>query len=126
MEWILCIVGFFVGAIVAYLIAERRCRERIGSLQTNVALAEQRATELSNRLGEQRELLNETETKFREAFASLSADALAKNSASNRTACFANSSARSRKLSERSTCKPINSSPPFVVRRRAGNGAKSP
>ncbi|HMB96277.1 MAG TPA: hypothetical protein VKK61_09585, partial [Tepidisphaeraceae bacterium] len=76
MEWILCIVGFFVGAIVAYLIAERRCRERIGSLQTNVALAEQRASELSNRINEQRELLNETETKFREEFASLSADAL--------------------------------------------------
>ncbi|HEY1629062.1 MAG TPA: DNA recombination protein RmuC [Tepidisphaeraceae bacterium] len=79
MEWIVGIVGFFVGGIVAYLIAERRCRERIAALQTAVALAEQRASELSNRLAEQRQLLNETETKFREAFASLSADALAKN-----------------------------------------------
>jgi DNA recombination protein RmuC len=65
MAWIAGIIGFALGATLAYLLAERRWR--------TAAVASQQ------QLVEQRRLLDEAESKFRDTFASLSSEALQKN-----------------------------------------------
>ncbi len=103
MQIIFGIVGLFAGAVIAYLIAERRGRTAIIELRTAIAGAEKQAAEmldLRNRLSEaersaaalsaqlestkqnlldQRRLLEDAQTQLRVAFASVSAEALAKN-----------------------------------------------
>jgi DNA recombination protein RmuC len=103
MEWILAVAGFFIGAILAYFWAERRCRGNDAAMQTSLACAEQKANDLSIQLQQEKSICEqlralasdaeksqagleaklkaaeEGEIKLREAFASLSADALAKN-----------------------------------------------
>jgi len=108
------LVGLGIGAGVAYLWCDRRCRDGCAELQRSVALAEQRGAEAINQLGaeraqlnairlqlaesqqqsatlaaelrgaqqnlvEQRKLLEDAQSKLRDAFASVSAEALAKN-----------------------------------------------
>jgi DNA recombination protein RmuC len=65
MEWIYGIVGFALGAAIAYLLAERRWRTAAVTAQQN--------------LSEQRRLLDEAQTKLRDTFTSLSSDALQRN-----------------------------------------------
>jgi DNA recombination protein RmuC len=65
MEWIAGVVGFVLGALLAYLLAERRWR-------TAAVAAQQQ-------LAEQRRLLDDAESTLRGAFASLSSEALQKN-----------------------------------------------
>lgn len=118
MAWTLGIIGLLfgaiLGAVIAFLLAERRSRAQAASLQTSAACAQQRSADLESQLAaektnadqlrlqlaqsqqsqaaldaklqaceqnlaEQRRLLDEAQTKLREAFASLSADALARN-----------------------------------------------
>lgn len=118
MAWLLFFLGIglggAVGAAIAYLWTERRCRAGQGELQTSLAVAEQRAAGLSSQLdaekkqtealrgyvselerkestlvaqlraseanvAEQKRLLDEAQAKLRDAFASVSAEALAKN-----------------------------------------------
>jgi DNA recombination protein RmuC len=79
MEWILCIVGFALGAVVAYLLAERRLREQIAEARNQLAITQDKLATRDQELAQQRALLDDAQSKLREAFASLSADALAKN-----------------------------------------------
>jgi DNA recombination protein RmuC len=114
MEWILGTLGLVVGAVVAYLVAERRCRGQDNALRTAAACAEQKALDFSDQLAqqtsiaqqlrqelataqtqhaaieaklkaceenfaEQRKLLDDAQQKLRDAFASVSADALQRN-----------------------------------------------
>jgi DNA recombination protein RmuC len=103
MQIIFGIVGLLVGAVIAYLIAERRGRTATIELRTTLAASEKQASEmldLRNRLSEadrsaaalsaqlestkqnlldQRRLLEDAQTQLRQAFASVSAEALAKN-----------------------------------------------
>ena len=103
MEIIYGIVGLIAGAVIAYLIAERRGRtanielraavagsERqaaeIPELRTRLSEAERSAATLAAQLEstkqnllEQRRLLDDAQTQLRTAFASVSAEALAKN-----------------------------------------------
>ena len=106
--------GIILGAAIAFLLGDRRWRQRHAGLQTALALAEQRAADQSDQLiseksqtdslrrelaearrqatelgaqlaaarqnlAEQRDLLRDAQLKLREAFASVSAEALAKN-----------------------------------------------
>jgi DNA recombination protein RmuC len=103
MEIIYGIVGLIAGAVIAYLIAERRGRTATIELRAAVAGSERQAAEipeLRSRLSEaersaatlaaqlestkqnlleQRRLLDDAQTQLRTAFASVSAEALAKN-----------------------------------------------
>jgi DNA recombination protein RmuC len=79
MEWILGILGFAVGAVLAYFWAERRCRGNLADAQRALAVAEEKLSARNEQIVQQQSLLNTAEAKLREAFASLSADALAKN-----------------------------------------------
>jgi DNA recombination protein RmuC len=65
MAWTAGIIGFALGAGLAYLLAERRWR-------TAAVAAQQQLTE-------QRRLLDDAEAKLRDTFASLSSEALQKN-----------------------------------------------
>jgi DNA recombination protein RmuC len=108
------VVGIMLGVAVAFLVCDRRWRQRHAMLQTSAALAEQRAADQSNQLAAeklqtdalrqlladesrnatelstqlaaaqqnlagQRDLLRDAQDKLRDAFASVSAEALAKN-----------------------------------------------
>lgn len=73
MEWLLgivigLIVGLLIGVAVAYLLAERRWRWQLEEARRNLALAEEKIR-----------IQDVAEAKLREAFASLSAEALARN-----------------------------------------------
>src|SRR4051794_16453019 len=56
MGWILlaAVVGAGVGAVISYLLAERKCRAMVAAQQTNLALAEQRAGDLNQQLTNER------------------------------------------------------------------------
>jgi DNA recombination protein RmuC len=108
------LAGAAAGAVVGFLLAERRCRTRAAELQTAVAVAEQRCGDLTTQLeherrgidelraqlmsaekqqsalsaqldaaqqnlAEQKQLLDDAQAKLRDAFASVSQEALAKN-----------------------------------------------
>ena len=111
---VLCIAAALVGAVIGYLLAERRSHARDDSLRTAAASAEQRCADLSQRLEheaaqtealrgklsegdksaaalserlaaaqqnltEQRKLLDDAHAQLRQSFATVSAEALAKN-----------------------------------------------
>jgi len=114
MNALVAIVAFAVGAIIAYLFAERRGHAKIATLNAQSAAAEQHAADLVLRIDqhvgetqqlreklgqserstagltaqlgaaqqnilEQRKLLDDAHAQLRESFASVSAEALAKN-----------------------------------------------
>jgi DNA recombination protein RmuC len=114
MQWFYGILGLAVGGIIAYLIAERRGRSQMQEQRTARSVAEQRLSDVTERLdravgearqaaercsqaeqrnaamsaqvrsaeqnlNEQKKLLDEAQAKLREAFAGVSAEALAKN-----------------------------------------------
>src|SRR5690348_6720666 len=114
MNTLFVIIGFTVGAVIAYLFAERRGHAKIAALSAQTAAAEQRAADLVSRIDqqagetqqlreklgqserstagltaqlaaaqqnilEQRKLLDDAHAQLRESFASVSAEALAKN-----------------------------------------------
>ncbi|HWP41318.1 MAG TPA: DNA recombination protein RmuC [Tepidisphaeraceae bacterium] len=79
MAWIVGILGFGAGAIVAYLLAERRCRGLIADLQRQCAVLEEKLGAREQELLRQQALLDTAEARLREAFASLSSDALQRN-----------------------------------------------
>lgn len=61
MSWIFAAIGLLIGLVIGYLLSERRLRGQLAATQ------------------EQLRQLELVESRFREAFASLSADALARN-----------------------------------------------
>ncbi|WP_428937636.1 DNA recombination protein RmuC [Fontivita pretiosa] len=79
MAWIVGILGFGLGAVVAYLLAERRCRGLIADLQRQCAVLEEKLGAREQELLRQQALLDTAEARLREAFASLSSDALQRN-----------------------------------------------
>jgi DNA recombination protein RmuC len=103
MQIIFGIAGLIIGGVIAYLFAERRGRTAVIELRAAVAAGEKQGLEmgeLRNRLSEaeraaaalsaqlestkqnlleQRKLLDDAQTQLRQAFASVSAEALAKN-----------------------------------------------
>src|SRR4051812_11775302 len=79
MEWILGIIGFVTGAALAALWMERRCRGQLAQTQQDLAVANEKLRSREQELVEQKSVLETAEAQLRDAFASLSADALAKN-----------------------------------------------
>jgi DNA recombination protein RmuC len=103
MQIIFGIAGLLIGGVISYLLAERRGRTAAIELRTAVAASEKQAVEtadLRNRLSEaersaaalsaqlestkqnlleQRRLLEDAQTQLRQAFATVSAEALSKN-----------------------------------------------
>src|SRR3954447_7880609 len=79
MEWILGILGFAVGAALAALWMERRCRGQLAQTQQALAVADEKLRSREQELVQSKALIDTAEAKLRDAFASLSADALAKN-----------------------------------------------
>lgn len=114
MIWVVGLLALGVGALIGYLLGERRGRVGSAQLHTELAVAEQRAGDLSaqmqgeqgrvqalrdqlaesekrsagltaqlqgaqQNIAEQRRLLDEAQVKLRDAFAHVSAEALAKN-----------------------------------------------
>jgi DNA recombination protein RmuC len=114
MEYVLALAALLVGAVVGYLLAERRGRSGVGELRATVAAAEQRCAGLASQLDnqssemtdlraqlsrterdaaalsaqldaarqnllEQRKLLDDANEQLKQSFASVSAEALAKN-----------------------------------------------
>ena len=72
MAWLLAVVGFALGAIIAYLWTDRRCRVNQTNLEAQLKVAELKCQE-------QQQLLDAAEERLRDAFSALSAEALAKN-----------------------------------------------
>ena len=71
--WIcLALFAAIAGAVIGYLIGERRSREALIATSSSLAAAQQN-------LAEQRQLLDQAQGELRQAFASVSAEALAKN-----------------------------------------------
>src|SRR3954449_11424975 len=79
MDAVFGILAFIVGAVIAYLWTDRRCRTRLTSSEiSQVTLAAQLQT-TEEKCIEQKKLLDEAQDRLRDAFSALSAEALAKN-----------------------------------------------
>ena len=72
MDALFGILGLLVGAVIAYLWTDRRCRVDQATLEAQLHVAEQKCLE-------QQKLLNDAEVRLRDTFSALSAEALAKN-----------------------------------------------
>jgi DNA recombination protein RmuC len=73
LGWILlALVACFGGLVVGYLIGERRSREQLIGMSARLAAAQEN-------VAEQRQLLDRAHEQLRQSFASVSAEALAKN-----------------------------------------------
>lgn len=73
LGWIcLALLAAGAGAVIGYLIGERRSREQLIATSSTLAAAQEN-------LAEQRQLLDQAHGELRQAFASVSAEALAKN-----------------------------------------------
>ena len=73
LGWIcLALLAAGAGVVIGYLIGERRSREQLIATSSSLAAAQQN-------LAEQRQLLDQAHAELRQAFASVSAEALAKN-----------------------------------------------
>ena len=71
--WIsLAAFAAIAGAVIGYLVGERRSREQLIATSSSLAAAQQN-------VAEQRQLLDQAHAELRQAFASVSAEALAKN-----------------------------------------------
>jgi DNA recombination protein RmuC len=72
MAWLLAIVAFALGAIIAFLWTDRRCRVNQARLEAELSVSEEKCLE-------QKRLLDDAQERLRDSFTALSAEALAKN-----------------------------------------------